>query len=73
MKLGGLSREVRAGMTVLLMGLLGIIVGGMVYVLYETGIVVDEYITGSIQVEEVMAIFVLVFLLLGGVIAVIRH
>lgn len=48
----------------------GIIIAAIVFQLNTMGVVVDELVTASMTIEDIMSFIVLVFMILGGVLAV---
>lgn len=48
-------------------GMIGIILAFIVYYLYSNGIVIDEYVTGTITIENVMALVIIVWSAIGVV------
>ena len=57
---------------VLVCGVLGVIVAMLTKVLYDNGIVVDEFITGSVSLFDSQIFTIIIFLIVGVVIAVLR-
>ncbi len=49
----------------------GIIIAAVLYEMNSRGIVIDELITGSILITDVMVVVVVLFMLLGGILAVV--
>lgn len=62
-----------AGVTVLLFGFIGIILAAIEYTLYTEGILIDEFVTGSVTITDVMAFTVIAVLIFGVFIAVARR
>ncbi len=48
----------------------GIILAAILYEMDSRGLVVDELVTGSILITDVMAVVVILFMILGGLLAV---
>ena len=67
------DRDVQCGLLVFGSGMIGIIFAGILKALYDRGIVIDEMITGSITITDVMGITILLWLLIGVMIAVLRR
>ena len=67
-----LDRDVKAGVTTMLGGFVGIIFAAIEYTLYEEGILIDEFVTGSITIADLMAITIVIWLIIGVIIAVTR-
>ena len=67
-----MDRDVRAGVTVMFCGFAGIILAAIEYTLYEEGVLIDEFVTGSITIADLMAITIVIWLIIGVIIAVTR-
>jgi len=65
--------DYKAFMTILGFGMLGVIFAGILKALYDNGIVVDEMITGSITITDLMTFLVLVWTIIGVMIALLRR
>lgn len=65
-----MDRNVSRGLIVLFFGLLGLILAGIEGLLYTQGNVINEFITGSVTIEGVQILTILVSLLFGMVVAV---
>jgi len=50
-------------------GMIGVILAFVFYGLYVDGIIIDEYVTGSITIEEIMALTILVWTAIGVILA----
>lgn len=68
-----MDRELKTGLVVLLCIFAGILVAGIEYELNSQGILINEFITGTISITDLMAITIVVWILIGGIIAVVRH
>lgn len=66
-----LDRDVRMGVTIMACGFIGIVFAGLEKLLYDKGVIIDEFITGSIALTDLMAITIIMWLLIGGIIAVV--
>ena len=64
-----MDRDLSRVIIIILFGLAGICMAGISYALYVNGIVVDEMVSGSITIQNVMAIEIIVWLIVGGIIA----
>lgn len=53
-------------------GMVGVVLAFILYGLYTNGVIIDEYVTGSITIEEVMAFTIIVWTIIGVVIAAIK-
>jgi len=67
-----MNKSVSAGIVVMLMFFGGIIIAFIEYALYTNGILIDEYVTGTITIGDVMAVTIIMFALIGVVIAVAK-
>lgn len=50
-------------------GMVGVVLAFILYGLYTNGVVIDEYITGTITIEEVMALTIIAWTVIGVVIS----
>ena len=62
-----------AAMTTIGLGALGIFVAYIVWYLNDNGIWVDQFVTASAPIQEVMAIVIVIFLLVGVLIAAMKR
>lgn len=67
------DQDLRATVTVMFCGFAGIILAAIEFSLYSRGVLVDEYIAGTVTIADLMAITIILWLLFGVVIAVIRR
>lgn len=49
--------------------MVGVVLAFILYGLYTEGVIIDEYVTGSITIEEVMAMTIVIWTIIGVVIA----
>lgn len=61
-----------AAMTTIGLGALGILVSYVVWYLNEEGVWIDQYISAGTPIAEVMAIIVLIFIIVGVLLAAMR-
>jgi len=54
---------------VFICGLIGVGIAAIELILFQQGILVDEYVTRSISIANVMAVTIICWLMVGGVIA----
>ena len=66
-----MAREMRMVLTVAGCGFIGIIIAAIFKVLHDKGTVIDEFITGSITLPELMALVIILFLLVGVILGAI--
>lgn len=59
-------------MIVFVFGMVGIIIAFMLEELNTRGILIDAYMVGSIIITDLMVIVIILFLLIGVVVAVLR-
>lgn len=64
--------EFEAAMTTIGVGAIGIFVAYIFYYLNDKGIWIDQYITESTTIQEVMAVIIVIFLLVGVLLAAMR-
>lgn len=67
-----MDRDIRAGAIVLGFGFFGVIFSAMLYIMYERGIYVDEMLSASFPIAELMTVIVILFLLIGVVVAMLK-
>jgi len=65
-----MDKDVRAGVVAMFCGFVGIILAAIEKTLYDEGIVIDEFVTGSITLPDLMALTIIIWLLIGVVFAV---
>ena len=68
-----MDEDISSALVVILFGLGGIITAGLEETLYNRGVMIDEFISGTISIADLMAITILIWILLGIVIAVIKR
>lgn len=68
----GLDRDVQAGVTIFMGMAAGILCAAIELSLYTDGVFFDEFVTGSITISDIMAITIILWTLVGIVIAVYR-
>lgn len=61
-----------AAMTTIGVGTIGIFIAYIFWYLNDKGIWVDQYITAATPIQEVMAVIIVIFLLVGVLIAAMR-
>lgn len=62
--------DVSRGLIVLLFGLLGVVLAYIEQIAYESGYVINEFITGSVTIAGVQILTIVVALLIGVIFAV---
>ena len=62
----------QAAMYTLGCGLIGILLAAMEYVMYTEGVIVDEFISGSVTLPDLMAFTIIIWIIIGVVLAVSR-
>lgn len=67
-----MDKDVRAGVTAMFCGFAGIIMAAIEYTLYEKGIVIDEFVTGTVTIADLMALTIITWLIVGVIMAVAR-
>ena len=65
-------RPYDAAVTTIGVGTLGIFVAYIIWYLDDSGIWIDQYISVGAPIEEVMAIIVIIFIIVGVLIAAMR-
>ena len=65
-------RAYEAGVTTIGFGVIGIFVAYIIWYLNDNAIWVDQYITTNTPIKEIMAVIVVIFLLVGVLIAAMR-
>ena len=68
-----MDKDVRTGVTVMFCGFFGIILAAIEHTLYQEGILIDEFITGSVTITDLMAITIIGWLIIGIILAVARQ
>lgn len=67
-----MGRDYDAGLIVMVMGALGVIMAYIFYTMNENGVIIDEMITGSVTISDVMAATIIFFILVGLILGVRR-
>ena len=65
-------RAYDAAVTTIGMGVIGVFVAYIFWYLNDEGIWVDQAITASTSITEIMAIIIIIFLLIGVILAAMR-
>lgn len=66
------SKDLEAGIVIMLCGFAGIIMAAIEYVMYEQGLIIDEFITGSITLPDVMALTIILWIIAGILVGLVR-
>jgi len=61
-----------AAVTTIGIGTLGIFVAYIIWYLNDKGIWIDQYVTAGAPIQEIMAIIIVIFILVGVIIAAMR-
>ena len=67
-----MDRDFRSVMMVVAFGCIGIIFAAIEQILYVQGTIIDEFIAGSIAITDLMAITIIIWLLVGVILAAVR-
>ena len=67
-----MDKDVRAGVVTMSCGFIGVILAAIEYTLYNQGILVDEFTTGTVVISDLMAVTIIIWLLIGVAYAVAR-
>ena len=67
-----MDRDLQGVLIAMGVGFVGIILAAIEKILYDSGTIIDEFITGSITIENLMAITIIMFLLIGVILATVR-
>ena len=67
----GVIPEVKVFLIVFVFGLAGLVNSAIFYVLYERGIMIDEFIVGSITIGELMTVILIPWILCGIIVALL--
>lgn len=68
-----MDRDVQSAVVVVLFGVGGILTAGFEKALYDKGVLIDEFITGTISLPDLMTITIILWLLVGVIVAVMKH
>lgn len=68
-----MDREIKTGLIVFLCILAGIMIAAIEYELNSQGILINEFVTGTISITDLMAVTIIIWVLVGGIIAVVRQ
>lgn len=64
--------DINPGIIVMFCGFAGIIVAFIEKVLYDNGTIIDEFITGTITITDLMALTIIIWILVGIIIGVAK-
>lgn len=53
----------------LICGLIGVVLAIVVQLLYDAGIIIDEFITGTITLREIQAFIIIIWIIVGVLLA----
>ena len=67
-----MNENMRMFMTITGVGVVGAVIAAILNVLNDAGILIDEFITGNITMPELMAIVIIIFVLVGVILAVVK-
>jgi len=65
-----MDKDVRVGVVTMAIGFLGVIIAAIENSLYTDGILIDEFITGSVTIADLMSVTIIIFLIAAVVYAV---
>lgn len=65
-----MDKDVRVGIVTMAIGFMGILIAAIVNILNTEGIMVDEFITGSVTITDLMSVIVIIFMVCAVVYAV---
>lgn len=68
-----MDRDLSSGIIVFACGMIGLLFAGIEQALYNDGILIDEMITGTISITDIMTVTILLWLIIGTLIAVLRR
>lgn len=68
-----MDSDVNRALIIMVMGAMGIIFAAVTKHLNDSGILIDEFITGSITITDVMTVIILVFFSCGVILAALRR
>lgn len=68
-----MDKDVKLGMTTMILGLAGLVIAAIEYELYTDGILIDEFVTGTISISDIMAVTIIIWLLVAVTYAVMKH
>lgn len=67
-----MNRDFRMVALIVGCGLVGVLFAAIEQIMYEQGVIVDEFISGSIALPDLMAITIIIFLLVGVILAAVK-
>ena len=68
-----MGSETRTGIIVFCFIMAGVIMAAILETLYTNGIMIDEFITGTITISDLMAMTIIIWLLVGVIVAVAKR
>jgi len=68
-----MDSDMQAVLAIMGCGFVGVIFAAILKILNDQGTMIDEFITGTITITDLMAIVIIIFLLVGVIIAVVKR
>jgi len=68
-----MGRNERAFAIPMLCGIIGVILAITIQLLNDAGIIIDEFLTGTIVLREIQAVIILVWMIVGVLIAAAQN
>ena len=65
-----MDRDVHVGIVTMAIGFMGVLIAAIVNTLNTEGTLVDEFITGSVTITDLMSVIIIIFLVVAVVYAV---
>jgi hypothetical protein len=65
-----LNKDLRPGLTVLFFSLAGIILAFIEYVLNENSIIIDDFVSTTVTLPDLMSITIIIWVLIGIIVGV---
>lgn len=68
-----MDSDVESGLVVMLFGVAGIVIAGLEHALYTRGVLIDDFIINSVTIADLMTLTIIVWLLLGMIVAIMKR
>lgn len=68
-----MNKDMYPGIIVMLFGFAGVILAAIEKAMYDEGLIIDEFITGSITLPDVMALTIILWIIIGIIVVMVRH
>ena len=68
-----MDHDAKIGIQTMALGLAGVIIAAIEYTLYTEGILINEFVSGTISISDIMAVTIIIWLLIAMIYGVTKH